>query len=277
MGQRDLTGQKFGRWTAIERTKIYSGKWRTAWKCVCDCGTERTISQDNLVGGRSLSCGCLMREVNADLRSKHFDLVGQKFGKWTVLEKTEMFLGDGHRKYQAWLCRCECGTERTVLQDALLNGASKSCGCRMSEVSVQIHATHDESNTRLYDIWSGMKARCYNHAVDSYENYGGRGIGVCDEWLNDYTAFSNWAHSNGYSDDLTLDRIDVDGDYCQDNCRWANRITQCNNKRNNLRIDWHGETHTLAEWCRILHLPYKKTHARYRYYGWDIDDIFTTA
>lgn len=275
MEQKDLTGQKFGRWTAIERVRVYNGRWRTKWRCVCDCGNEKLVSQDHLVEGTSLSCGCLAREVNSKLRSKNYELVGKKFGRWTVLERVDREIGDTH--HTKWLCECDCGTIRQVTQDALLSGNSQSCGCRLGEISVKIHTKHDESYTQLWNVWSGMKSRCYNPNSQCYKDYGARGIRVCDKWLNDYKAFSDWAHANGYVEGLTIDRIDVNGNYEPDNCRWADRITQCNNKRTNVRIEWNGETHTLAEWCRILNLPYKKTHARYRYYGWEPDELFTTA
>lgn len=271
-----VAGQKYGRWTAIEKTKVYQGKLRTAWRCVCDCGTEKLVIQENLKNGKSLSCGCLARDVNSDMHTKHYDLRGCKFGDWEVIGD-EIRVDYNGVSRPAWPCRCKCGAERNVLQDALLRGKSQSCGCQISQILKDIHTKHEDCQSRLYQIWTGMKGRCSNPNVDEYESYGGRGISVCDEWVNDYISFRDWAYANGYCENLTIDRIDNNLGYCPDNCRWADRIMQANNKRTNLRIEWRGETHTLAEWCRILNLPYKRTHTRLRYYGWDIDTLFTTA
>ena len=199
----------------------------------------------------------------------------QRFGSWTTVEKK--IVVSGHRKRIFWRCICECGAQKDVSQDNLICGRSRSCGCRRGEAIARAKTKHDQCYTRLYEIWTGMKERCYNPAVASYKDYGGRGIKVCDEWVSDYRMFSEWALANGYTDSLTIDRIDNNKDYCPENCRWSDRITQANNKRTNINIEWKGEVHTLAEWCRILGLPYKKTHARYKYYHWEIDTLFQTA
>ena len=128
------------------------------------------------------------------------DLVGQKFGRLTVIERAENKNGR-----VAWICKCDCGKFTTVISKTLVNGDTKSCGCyHKDKVSV-----HNKSKTRLYNIYVHVKQRCYNSKDDRYKNYGSRGITVCDEWLNDFQAFYDWAMANGYRDDLTIDRIDV--------------------------------------------------------------------
>ena len=127
---------------------------------------------------------------------------------------------------------------------------------------------HGQKGTRLYTIWRGMKARCDNPNEAAYSNYGGRGIHVCDEWRDDFLSFSNWAKNNGYQEHLTIDRIDVNGNYCPDNCRWATRKQQENNKRNNVYITIGDKTQSLAEWCEETGINYQTAHTRIRQ-GWE--------
>lgn len=134
---------------------------------------------------------------------------------------------------------------------------------------------HGMTNSRLFSIWRGMKKRCYQQSSHGYKNYGGRGITVCDEWRNSFIAFMEWAFANGYSEEdkeLTIDRIDVNGNYTPTNCRWANRKEQYNNKRNSVIIEYNGEKHALCEWGRILGVPRGTIQARYRK-GWDAEHI----
>lgn len=135
---------------------------------------------------------------------------------------------------------------------------------------------HGMFGTRIYKIWDGMKYRCTNPNSDAYHNYGGRGITVCDEWIHDFMAFYNWSMSHGYSDDLTLDRINVNGNYCPENCRWADDITQHNNTRTNRYIEYNGETHTMAEWAKIKGMKYVTLNTRINKYHWPIAKALTT-
>lgn len=157
---------------------------------------------------------------------KH-DFRGKRFGKLTALEPTTNRV---HGKVM-WLCRCDCGNFCTVMSTRLASGHTKSCGCYNSEHTVLMNTTHGGTYSRLYSIWSSMKTRCYNPKSKSYGYYGGRGISVCQEWRNDFSAFREWALSHGYQDNLTLDRIDGDGSYSPGNCRWATWHEQRTNQR----------------------------------------------
>ena len=183
------------------------------------------------------------------------DIRGQKFGKLEVIERA----GSDKHKKATWLCRCDCGRETIVNGSDLRSGNTKSCGCTKADIAIvqaENNKTHGMRNSRLYTIWRGMKSRCYNQNHRYYKHYGGRGITVCDEWRNDFKPFMEWALSNGYQDNLTIDRIETNGNYEPSNCRWATETEQKNNMRNNRTIEFNGETHNVAEWASITGLSY---------------------
>lgn len=155
------------------------------------------------------------------------DITGQRFGRLTVLGSA----GRGENRKLRWLCVCDCGRE-TVVGSAyhLRSGNTKSCGCLRKDVAREMHYTHRGEGTRLYNIWNNARQRCGNPNNPDYYLYGARGVVVSKEWSS-FGAFQEWAFSNGYRDDLTLDRIDPDGNYAPDNCRWATWLEQRHNQR----------------------------------------------
>lgn len=191
---------------------------------------------------------------------------GTKYGKWTVIsEASPMIRKDGFKGSRS-LCRCKCGSERVVLNARLKNGQSTSCGCSRRKPHKEGNPVHSE---RLYHVWLGMRERCNSKNNKAWKNYGGRGIKVCEEW-NSYQAFKEWAFSNGYDEnakhrECTIDRIDNDGDYCPENCRWVPHRVQVNNSRKNRRITVNGITHTIGEWSTITGIKANTIHARLRY------------
>ena len=182
------------------------------------------------------------------------DLIGHKFGKLTVIKN----VGTNKRHNTLWLCKCECGNNKIVARDKLITGNTKSCGCLKKQHCSSLHKTHSLSNTKIGYTWRGMKSRCYNPKNENYKNYGGRGIKVCDEWLNDFMNFYNWSINNGYKEDLSIDRINSDGNYEPNNCRWITWKEQTRNTRRNRMITYNNEAHCLAEWAEILGIDYCK-------------------
>lgn len=197
-------------------------------------------------------------------QKKRIDLTGKRFGRLVVVDYA--FTKD-NKAY--WNCICDCGNTCVKKGSNLMYDVTKSCGCLHKEqlqqrntLSAKWKGSSTGDNQRLYHIWCAIRNRCYSEHHVRYDRYGGRGIKVCDEWLNDFYAFEDWSMENGYQDDLTIDRIDFDGDYEPDNCRWITQKEQCNNKSDNKYLEYKGEIHTLSEWCDILDIPYDRTKAR---------------
>jgi hypothetical protein len=183
---------------------------------------------------------------------KVVEMIGKRCGHLTVIRRSENVKSPSGSTFATWECLCDCGNIVIARGYCLRNGNTTSCGCKRKTSLSKLMSTHGESKTRLYGIWSGMKKRCNNPASSVYKHYGERGIKVCDEWESDYMAFRNWALENGYKEDLSIDRINVDGDYEPSNCRWANNLEQANNTRTNRYITYKGTTLTMAEWHRKL-------------------------
>lgn len=217
------------------------------------------------------------------------DLTGQKFGRLTVIS----YAGKNHRRYALWSCLCECGKTIIAVGSDLRSGHTQSCGCsrsdalsrynkseekraHTSELNKQYKKTHGMRYTRLYREWRSMINRCSSKNWRDYDNYGGRGITVCDEWKESFESFRDWALHNGYRDDLSLDRCDVNGNYCPDNCRWITMAAQANNTRRSLYLEFNGEKKTVKEWALELGLNYNTLHSRVTTKGWSAEKALTT-
>lgn len=197
------------------------------------------------------------------------NLKGKKFGRLKVDKM--IYIKNGHTY---WKCKCDCGNDCIVKGYSLKSGNTKSCGCLQKENASKAKCKHRMSKTKLYKRWEDIKKRCYNKNSYNYKNYGGRGIKVCDEWLNDFMNFYNWAMENGYEENLSIDRIDNNGDYEPNNCRWVDIKTQCNNRRSNHLITYKGKTQNVSQWCEELNVSRSMVEFRLRK-GLSLDEIFT--
>lgn len=179
-----------------------------------------------------------------------YDLTGKTINNLFVIKRVENTKSGNTR----WLCKCICGKEFITNGTAIRIGHTKSCGCLRKEKTSGkncILYKHGLYRTRLYKTWHNMIQRCSNKNNIHFKNYGGRGIKVCDDWKNDFLSFYNWAINNGYKDNLTIDRIDVNGNYEPSNCRWVTMKEQSNNRTSNHLITFNNETHNMMEWSKI--------------------------
>jgi hypothetical protein len=193
------------------------------------------------------------------------DISGEQFGRWTALR----FVGPRH-----WLCRCECGTEKAVDGSSLRRGISHGCiKCHTSQGKTR---RHGQKNSRLYNIWAGLKGRCLNPKSAAYKRYGGRGITISPEWLNSFECFRDWALANGYAPDLTIDRKNNDGNYEPGNCRWATYKQQNRNYSRVHYVDVDGKQVPLIELAERAGLkPYTVRQRIFRM-GWSVERALST-
>lgn len=202
---------------------------------------------------------------------KQLNLTGKRFGKLVAIKAA----GKTKNGAYLWKCKCDCGNEIIANVGNLKNGHTKSCGCLRVDRCKTNFTKHGLEHTRLYGIWSDMRLRCYDEKNIAYHRYGGRGITICDEWKNDVKAFYDWATANGYKDSLTIDRIDNDGNYCPENCRWATVKEQASNRRSNILVTHNGKTQTMKEWAHEVGTPYKVVWARMQKLGWSAERALT--
>ncbi len=195
------------------------------------------------------------------------DLAGETFGRLTIIRRSE-----NNGLPVRWECQCSCGETANVSSHSLLSGSTRSCGCLRIDV-LRSRRTHGMSNvTPEYRAWRHMQSRCENPKVWNYKKYGGRGISVCERWTCEH-GFENFFLDMGLrpSSEHSLDRINLNGDYLPENCRWATKVEQARNKSNTAWFTLRGETKCLKEWCLILGKNYKLAHKRIRYKGWSIE------
>lgn len=251
MGKRiDLTGQRFGKLVVLSKAESLRegrGAIRAMWNCKCDCGNAVTVRAELLRNGKTKSCGCLKHK-----HSYNFDdLTSREFGRLFVI-------GINRRDSRGKIyydCICKCGNRVVVNSNSLKAGHTRSCGCLQVELSRKRHTKHGLSYSKIRGIWRNMIRRCECKNDASYENYGGRGISVCDEWHN-LEAFAKWILEAGYDEcrergEQTIERIDVNGNYEPSNCKLANMIKQGRNKRNNREFLLNGKRITLQELSEI--------------------------
>ena len=258
--RNNLMGERFGMLEVIdihhkdERNKVF-------WTCECDCGNFSVVRGDQLTRGTQ-SCGCLVNGKK--------DIKGQKFGRLTVLED----VGRDKREEVLWRCICECGNEIVALGGNLRSGHTQSCGCLNKEVCSEVHTTHGLSKTSEYHIWVGIIQRTTNPDNHAYKWYGARGIKVCDRWRY---SFENFLEDMGKkpSDKYTIDRIDNNGDYCPENCKWVTHKEQANNTRRNSMHEFNGVVKNISGWADEYGMNYRTLHSRLKR-GWTIEKALMT-
>ena len=242
----DIVGQRFGKLVVLEYlySKHLPGNLLNHfYKCKCDCGNEIVVKRASLLSTIKprKSCGCAgkIQDLN--------DIVGQRFGKLTVISYDHYENKNGHM----YKCKCDCGNEIVTRRTSLMDGHTKSCRCTTNYAK-----KHGLSGTRFYNVYTSMKDRCLNPNNHAYYHYGGRGIRICDRWLESFENFkedmydSYLEHAKKYGEcNTTIDRIDVNGNYCPENCRWATKREQANNKRNTHYINYNGETMSLIQFA----------------------------
>ena len=202
-------------------------------------------------------------------RLRNEDITGQRFGRLIAVRLS------GKDKHGAaiWSCICDCGSSTDVVKYALKRGTTKSCGCLAREEASRRGTRHGLSKCRVHSIWDGMLSRCLNQKAHGYERYGGRGITVCDRWLDFEEFFADMGHP---MPNQTLDRIDNDKGYCKENCRWATRHEQNNNTKANRFLTAFGQTKTIAEWARDQGIKYQTLYRRLTWCGWSVEDALLT-
>lgn len=204
------------------------------------------------------------------------NLIGEKYNRLLVVERCE----NTNTNKSRWKCLCDCGNETIVVGSQLKSGKVKSCGCYNKELVKARNYKHGLESKKICHVYRSMLSRCTNPNNVAYKDYGGRGIFVCQEWIGEegLKNFAEWAYANGYDENApkgkcTIDRIDVNGNYSPENCRFVDVFVQANNKRNNIFITYKGETKTLEQWCRQLNLSRSMIKHRYER-GWAVDDLF---
>lgn len=262
-GERlDITGERYGALVALYPTNNKkSGAY--CWMFKCDCGNTKELPMNQVRYGSIKSCGCLINK-KPHPKPKQRLSVGDKFGKLTVIELLGN-KGKGTHFYSK--VRCDCGNEFKERDSCLINGRVTQCRTCTMKANGQI--THGLTSTRLFDIWQSMRGRCYNPNDAAYHSYGGRGISICPEWKDDFKNFYEWALDNGYSEHLTIDRIEVNGNYEPSNCRWATQLEQARNRRNTIYLNYEGKKLTIGEIADITGIPFECIYQRLTKYHWD--------
>ena len=206
---------------------------------------------------------------------KALDLTGQKYNRLKVVNFDGVRRDSKGRTFRYWKCKCDCGSEVYLTTHALRSGNTKSCGCYNLELLKKRNYLHGMSNSRIYTTWKNMKSRCYYPKNAEFKNYGGRGIKICDEWKNDFQVFYEWSIKHGYKEELTIDRIDNNGNYQPDNCRWVDMAVQSRNTSRTRYIEFNGKRLTICEWG--IEIGGTSTTVLYRIeQGWSVEEAIMT-
>ena len=279
--REDLTGQRFGMLTVIGRNPedyVYkcNGRKEPRWDCICDCQKDNpnpeitTVMHHNLKNGHCWNCG-------RHNKNKFKDETGNRYGKLVVIMRAPDRIDAKGEKHTRFICKCDCGNYTEEDGHTLRIGHAKSCGC----LKVEASTIHGGKGSRLYGVWCGIKRRCYNPNLPSFKYYGARGIGICDEWKDDFAAFRDWAFSHGYDEnaekfECTIDRINVNKGYSPDNCRFVSMKVQANNRTNTVKIDsGHGEMVTVNDISEATGIANYTIRSRIDS-GWTYDQIINT-
>lgn len=264
----DYVGKKYGHLTVIgEAPKEH--KYSNKFLFKCDCGNVISEAPARVISGhRQSCCKCKYAGTTGKPTFNPDDYIGRKNNMLTVVGVADKKPTDKRWKL---ICLCDCGGYTTLYPDQFNRGAVKSCGCLRKRGT---RTVDERSKHPLYGVWNQMMGRCYRKNSSFYHRYGGRGIKVCDEW-HDFWNFAKWSESvGGRPDKMEIDRIDNDGDYCPENCRWATRKQQVRNRSTNVYIEYNGKRQTIAEWCEETGMNWQTLSNRYNR-GWDVERIFT--
>lgn len=257
----DLTDRRFN----MLYVESFAGKRgdQNAWNCICDCGKRKVITSHYLTSGKTKSCGCLRN------KGKMVDLTGYETEDLIVLSISEKKNGKIY-----WNYKCKhCGKINKGCTSNIKRGKA-TCKCIHSK-RISISRSKEGRDTPIYNKWLGMKCRCFNKNDSHFKDYGGRGITICPEWL-DFDVFYKWSLENGYKDGYSIERKDVNGNYCPENCCWIPLEDQPKNKRNTIYIEINGIEKRLKEWCEVYNANYKTVHQRIFRYGMEPLEALTS-
>jgi len=251
MRKRNLIGQVFERLTVIKEAPE-SKPGRVKYICQCKCGNTTTVNSCNLTSGKTKSCGCLHKEITS--RAHAVDLTGKPFGKLIAIRPTEKRAGS----FVVWECKCKCGRTTYVPSHNLQSGATSSCGkcgykAELARERLTKWKTAEER--ALMSRFSKLVDKCYNKRSNEYPNYGGRGIFICQEWIEDRHKFVEWSLNNGFKQGLSLLRLDPDEPFAPWNCMWVNHYGIMSNNRRNRCIVYNGIEGTISNWADLLSVP----------------------